>query len=258
MNHQQPSPHPLIKNPQIPGEAFFWEGGSIGALLIHGYTATTAEVRLLAQALHAEGYTISAPVIPGHNTFPEEINQFTWRDWVATMEQAYQELAARCEHVFVGGESTGGLLALNLAADHPEISGVLIYAPALKLTMSPLNQIIMRLMAPLIPYIHRGGEDDGLPWRGYTVIPLKGGVQLLKFQKHMLPRLPQIHQPMLIVQGRLDDTVDPNVPETIYNGVSSTLKEIHWMENSRHVVAIDHEHKEVEALTLAFMQKALP
>ncbi|HBY08127.1 MAG TPA: hypothetical protein DEH22_10210 [Chloroflexi bacterium] len=74
----------------------------------------------------------------------------------------------------------------------------------------------------------------------------------------MLPRLPQIHQPMLIVQGRLDDTVDPNVPETIYNGVSSTLKEIHWMENSRHVVAIDHEHKEVEALTLAFMQKALP
>ena len=130
-----------------------------------------------------------AQCLPGHNTYPEEINKFTWRDWVEAVEKAYRELATCCDQVFLGGESTGGLLALYLAPQHPEISGLLTYAPALKLDISTLDQIKLRLAAPFIPYLPKSGEDDDLPWKGYTVNPLKGVIQLLKLQRQVLPKL---------------------------------------------------------------------
>jgi len=245
--------HPLIKNPHLDGGPFLWEAGRTGILLVHGFTATTAEVRPLAQALHAKGYTVSGPVLPGHNTSPEEINKFTWHDWVSTTEQAYQELAPKCDRVFVGGESTGGLLALYLASQHPEISGVLTYSPALKLTITTIDQVKLRLLAPFIPYLAKGGKEDHLPWKGYTVNPLKGVVQLLNLQKQVNAKLYQIRRPVLIVQGRLDTTVDPRVPDMIQAGVSSVIKEIHWMEKSGHCVALDCELGQVIGITLQFL-----
>jgi len=232
-----------------------WEAGPTGVLLVHGFTATTAEVRPLGKALHAKGYTVSGPVLPGHNTYPEDINNFSWRDWVSTVEDACWELISRCERVFVGGESTGGLLALYLAIQEPNISGVLTYAPGLKLNMSSLDRLKLRLVSPFVPYLPKAGEDDDLPWKGYTVNPLKGVVQLLELQKQVRPHLHQIHHPVLVVQGRLDQTVDPVVPQMIYDGISSDVKEIHWMEKSSHCVALDCELEHVIEVTLRFLAK---
>jgi carboxylesterase len=247
--------HQIMKNAHLEGGPFLWEAGPTGILLVHGYTATTAEVRPLAQALYARGYTVSGPVLPGHNSNPVDINKYSWRDWVAVVEEAYQVLFSRCDQVFLGGESTGGLLAMYLAPHHPDISGLLTYAPALKLRVNPFDQLKLRLAAPFIPYLPKTGEDDDLPWKGYTVNPLKGVIQLLKLQKQVLLKLDQIRRPILIVQGKLDTTVDPNVPQTIYNGVSSNFKEIYWMEKSSHCVIIDCEFDQVVAITQQFISK---
>ncbi|MBU0511595.1 MAG: alpha/beta fold hydrolase [Chloroflexi bacterium] len=249
----------LIYNPHLPGGPFFWEGGASGVLLIHGFTATTAEVRPLAKSLHARGYTVAGPVLPGHNTTPKDINRYSWEDWVATAEESYRELADRCERVFVGGESTGGVLALYLGSNHPTISGILTYAPALKLNISPWDVVIIRLLAPFIPYIPKkkpSDDNSDMAWKGYTVNPLKGTLQLLRLQHETLPLLPAIRQPILIIQGRLDATVRPDVPDTIYNGVNSAVKEIHWMEKSSHCVALDCEFDQVADITLRFLERA--
>ena len=255
MNHN--AHHQLMKNPHLEGGPFLWKAGPTGILLVHGYTATTAEVRPLAQALHARGYTVSGPVLPGHNANPEDINKYRWRDWVAVVEDAYQDLFAHCDQIFLGGESTGGLLALYLAPQHPEISGLLTYAPALKLRFKPFDQLKLRLAAPFIPYLPKTGGEDDLPWKGYTVNPLKGVIQLLNLQKQVLHNLNQIRRPILIVQGKLDTTVDPNVPQTIYNEVRSNIKEIYRMEKSSHCVIIDSEFDQVVEITQQFISKVL-
>jgi carboxylesterase len=58
----------MIQNPGLEGDSFFCEAGPFGILLIHGFTATTAEVRPLARRLLSVGYTISGPLLPGHDT----------------------------------------------------------------------------------------------------------------------------------------------------------------------------------------------
>ena len=57
-----------IFNPELEGGSFFWKGGGTGVLLLHGLTATTAEVRPLAKCLLVEGYTVSGILLPGHGT----------------------------------------------------------------------------------------------------------------------------------------------------------------------------------------------
>ena len=118
-------------HPELDGDSFEFQGGKTGVLLLHGFTASTAEVRPLGESLRAAGYTVCAPLLPGHGTHPDDLNKVHWQDWLQTAEIAYQNLLKQCDHVWVGGESMGGLLCLLLAAEHAEINGLLLYAPAL-------------------------------------------------------------------------------------------------------------------------------
>ena len=251
------SAKPFIKNPHLEGETFFWRGGPVGILLSHGFTATTAEVRPLAKFLHNCGYTVAGPLLPGHRSKPAALNKVRWQDWTAAYEAMYRRLSEHCETIFVGGESTGALLALRLASQHSEVLGVLAYAPALRLNLRKVDILRLYLLAPFIPYIPKPEANDSAPWQGYTVSPLKGVIQLLKMQKDVINRLHDIHQPIFIVQGRLDKTVDPEVPDIINQAVNSKVKEIRWMEKSGHVVIIDQEWQEVAELTQQFIQRVL-
>lgn len=245
----------IFKNPQMDGNEFFWPGGPTGVLLVHGFTATTAEVRPLARLLHEEGYTIGAPLLPGHNATPEDLNQTHWQDWYNTVSDMYRRLAIQCQRVVVGGESTGGVLALLLASRQPDIAAVLAYAPALRLKITLLDTLRLYLASPFMPYIPKQSPDDELPWQGYRVLPLRAVTQLLALQRITRRRLPAIDQPVLVAQGRHDDAVHPDVPDMIIRGVSSQITEIHWLENSRHVIVLDKEMDDLAQLTINFLEK---
>jgi carboxylesterase len=252
------TPTSLLRNPHLDGSPFYWEAGPTGVLLCHGFTATTAEVRLLANSLHEQGYTVAAPLLPGHGTTPQDCNRFTWQDWYVSLDQSYQQLVARCQRVVIGGESMGALLTLQLAVKHPQAIAVLCYAPALHLKLSRIQVSLLSLLAPFLTSTPKAPSTDDNPWQGYGVEPLKGAIQLLHLQKVILPLLPQIHQPILILQGRLDPTVHPQSPQTIYEQVGSTIKELYWLEHSTHCVILDKERDLAAKLTLVFLKRVLP
>jgi carboxylesterase len=246
-----------LYNPHLEGGSFYWPGGPVGVLLSHGFTATTAEVRLLGRILHQHGYTVSGPLLAGHGTQPKFLNRTRWQEWYHSVQQAYLQLTVRCEKVIVGGESTGALLALYLASVYPEITAVLTYAPALRLTLSRIDRLRLTLAAPFLLSVPKASLDAESNWQGYPVNPLKGTLQLLHLQRQVLKRLPSIRQPILIMQGRLDTTVSSEAPQMIYAQVASRVKELHWMEHSAHCVIIDQELARVADLTLQFITRAL-
>ena len=249
--------HEIIRNPHLEGDTFFWKGGPVGVLLIHGYTATTAEVRFLGRFLYERGYTVSGPLLPGHGTTPQDMNRCHWQDWTGAVEQAYRQISTRCDRVFVGGESMGGLLALYLASEHPEVTGALIYAPALR--VQPGVILMARLFAPFVPmtYKQRNPVDAVADerWKGYAANPLRAAVQLGNLQQQVRRCLPRVRQPLLIVQGRLDTAIDPRGAEMVYREAGSPVKELHWMEHSTHCVILDREWEQASALTLSFIER---
>jgi carboxylesterase len=245
----------LLQNPHLDGQPFYWEGGPTGVLLLHGLTATPAEVRLLAQDLHAAGHTVMAPLLPGHGTHPEDLNEVRWRDWAWEAEQAYHLLATNCDRVFVGGESTGGVLALHLAARYADIAGVLCYAPAIQLAL-PMSQMVRLYMAaPLIEALPKESGDNNPYWQGYKVNPLWAVVELVRLGREVRRNLDQIRQPVLVVQGRHDQTIDPASGLIILEGVRSAVKELVWLEKSGHIILLEEERAEITRLTLDFMAR---
>jgi carboxylesterase len=248
-----------LKNAHLEGDAFYWEGGSVGVLLSHGFTATSAEVRWLAKYLHARGYTVAGPLLPGHGTTMEALNRCRWQDWVASAEGLYQQLASRCQKVVVGGESMGGLLALYLASEHPEAAAVLAYAAALHTTSRP-TQFLVSLLSPFVSYrIWPPGPESLVDerWKGYAGRPLKAAHQFFRLQKEVSRRLPSIRQPVLIMQGRLDSTVFPGVPAELAQRLGSQDKEVHWLEKSQHCLLLDQEWELAGEITDRFLQRVI-
>ncbi len=216
-----------LKNPQLNGEPFFLEAGEVGVLMLHGFTATPSEVRRAGERLYARGYSVAGPLLPGHGTRPEDLNQVRWLDWVGAAEQEYLRLREKCEHVFILGESMGAVVALMLATQQLEAAGVLAFSPALRVRISGFQRLQLRLLAPFVAGMPKGRLDVESEWQGYRVNPLKGLRELLAMQEALLARMHLIRQPVLVAQGRFDTTIDPQVGEMILSGISSRLKQLH-------------------------------
>ena len=240
-------------NPDLDGSSFTYQGGKTGFLLLHGFTATTAEVRPLGERLHAAGHTVSAPLLPGHGTHPDDLNKVRWQDWVQAAESGYEKLSKQCDEVWVAGESMGGLLSLLLAANHPGIKGILLYAPALeipKLRKAYLFQYFIK-------YVAKSKPNDGLLWKGYNVYPLKGAVALLKLQKEARKALSKVTQPTLAFFSEKDATVVLTASEMLKQKIGSDQLELVILKESSHVILLASEQQKVIDHTLKYVSKRL-
>src|SRR5262245_10016072 len=107
-------------------------GGRLGFLLMHRHGGTPAELAYVADELAAAGHTVACPLLYGHGGSRALLAATTWRDWYASVEEAHAELKARCDVVIAGGLSSGALLALHLAARHPDrVQGTVLFAPTI-------------------------------------------------------------------------------------------------------------------------------
>jgi len=245
---------PIFQNPDSDGGTFLWPGKSgqtTAILLLHGFTATTVEVRPMAQFLNEQGYTVTGPLLTGHGVSPEELNHVHYQDWIRASENTYLELRNKYEHVFVLGESMGGLCTLWLAAEHPEITGMLVFAPALNIP----KLWETRFLWPFIQYKNKKDIDLSSPWQGFNVVPLRAAAQLHKFQQCVKKRLHEINQPIYLFQGKLDKTINPISAVEVLEAVSSVDKDLVWLEESAHCILLDKQMELVKKLCLEFVQR---
>jgi carboxylesterase len=235
---------------------FFLSGSLVGCLLIHGFTGAPPEVRLVGDYMHAHGLTVSGPLLPGHGTTPQEMAQCHWQDWAEAAERAYQELAAQCTRVFVGGLSMGALLATHLAAKHPEVAGLIAYSPALvvadwKLPLAPLA-------CHLLPFTPAGSSDltdpeaHGYLWH-YAQRSTAAAAELWRLQRVVRRELAQVQAPALVVYSTGDHAIHPSSATRFFAALPVSDKELVTLRNSGHCLTVDTERDQVFARTYGFV-----
>lgn len=109
--------------------------GPVGVVVSHGFTGSVQSIAPWARALAEPapgwpGARVVAPRLPGHGTHWRDLARTRWWDWYGAVEDAYHELDAHCDRVFVAGLSMGGALALRLS-ERERVAGTLLVNPAI-------------------------------------------------------------------------------------------------------------------------------
>ena len=243
---QTQSIHPLL-TPEA-NRPFLFSGGSVGCLLIHGFTGTPNEMRGLGRFLADEGHTVLGVRLFAHSTDPRDMQRAAWRDWAASVEDGYWMLREAVREVVVLGLSMGGALALELAARLPVAGVVAMSTPAGLPKDWRLNFI--RPLAVVKPYIGKGPPDwvdesvaaDHFDYPEYPVRAIGELKALLAEVRHALPR---VKVPTLVMHSRTDGGVPPENAQVIFAGLGAAERELLWIERSGHVLTEDAEHLRV-------------
>jgi carboxylesterase len=237
-------------------QPFFLAGGEHGVLLIHGFTGSPAEMVLLGERLHREGFTVLGIRLSGHGTSPENMAKMDWQDWYDSVYDGYAILKGFCTRISVVGLSMGGLMALYLSVHavlHKvvSLSAPIFIAEEKNLKFLPSREDASGKFAPK----HRKKMVD-IPKEcnvSYSSMPLVCVYQLLDFIKTAKTLLAEVCRPLLIIQSRKDHTVQAKSGAYIYDHVGTEEKELFWLEKSGHLVTIDIEREIVFKKVAGFL-----
>jgi len=237
-------------------EPFFLPGDERGVLLIHGFTDSPAEMRLLGDFLHKEGYTVLAPRLSGHGTTVEEMATTKWPHWYSTVEDAYHMLRTLCSNILVIGLSMGGLLGLKLASEY-QVEKIVSLSTPIFITDKRLDMLpVYRMFRNFVPKKRKiYANIDPYYTVGYDATPLSSLSSLLNLIQQIEMLLPTIHTPLLVIQSRKDHTVQPRSGQYIYDMAASKEKALVWLEKSGHLVTIDIEREQIFRKISEFLLK---
>jgi carboxylesterase len=236
-------------------EPFYFEGNRVGILISHGFTGSTQSMRPLGEAYAAAGYTVCGPRLKGHGTHYEDMEQTTYHDWIASIEEGYQWLKQRCDSIFVTGLSMGGTLTLYMAETHPEVRGIILINAAIDIpAMDPVRQL------EEVRFLDAIGSDikkPGIKELAYEKTPVQSIKELLTFMNEVKVNLSQIKCPTLILVSNEDHVVPPDNSQIIYHAIGSERKEINQLKESYHVATLDNDQPTIIKNTLNFIQSCL-
>jgi carboxylesterase len=244
----------------IPGaEAWSHVGGNaVGALVVHGFTGNPSSMREIAHLLADAGFDVELPRLAGHGTSVEEMMTTRWADWSGDADAAYKALSARCKKVVVVGLSMGGALTLWLAAQHPEIAGIVCINPAAQPVGDEMTTGIQSMIDGGLETIDSIGSDIADPnvkESSYDATPLRPALSM--FSEGIAPlalRYPQIKIPMLLINSVNDHVVDPAQGTFLAEQYGGVLERV-MLEQSFHVATQDLEKHIVNAKTLEFAKR---
>ncbi|HEV2074562.1 MAG TPA: alpha/beta fold hydrolase [Thermomicrobiales bacterium] len=120
-----------------------------GALLVHGFTGSPADMRALGEVVHARGLDVHVMRLPGMASEIDQLNDMTAEIWRDAVLRQWAERRQRYERTVLVGYSMGGALSLLAAAEE---------SPDLLMLIAPLTRINDRRVPflPVAKYVTRG------------------------------------------------------------------------------------------------------
>jgi alpha-beta hydrolase superfamily lysophospholipase len=213
-------------------------GSRDGALLLHGFGGSPAELRGIAAVLASDGWLVEVPLLPGFGAGIRELPDVRLEDWIAEAEAAAGRVRAEAGgRLLVVGHSMGASLALGLARSlrpdalallapfwWPEPPWLRPVAPLVRTVLPPGIRPFRRMdmdspdvrrgMASFMPGMNLDDPDVRTHLRD-LVVPLSIFEQLFRASRLGAAGSRHVHAPVLAIQGLADETSRPERTRTL-------------------------------------------
>jgi carboxylesterase len=215
----------------------------------------------LAGALAALGYTVAAPLLPGHGRDLAAFDRSSADDWYAAVLQEFDRLRESHGWVGVVGLSMGGALSARLAAETHRVDALVLASPYLSM---PAGGSIMARTAPLwgalFPAVRTASEKSvfdpaaravSLGYGAFTHNSLRA---LRTTASRGFAALPNIKAPTLIMQSTTDNRISSPATQRAFDRLGAREKRLEWIEGAGHVITVDYGWEKVVGRIIEWME----
>jgi carboxylesterase len=256
-------------------------GGRHAVLLLHGLYGNPQEMQYVGRKLNRAGYSVSIPYIRGCGAADglRETWRTRWEHWLAQAEEEFDRLKSRYDDVSIGGLCAGANLALGLAIRRSaEIHSQFLYSTTLYYDGWNLTKLrFLRTLGYHTPlryvlYFHErepyGLKDErirqwiaaqmkkgGATAAGASRSSLVGVYQNERLMRYLKKNMGAVQAPTLILHAREDDTTSLRSANLVESMIASPVKRKAILENSYHIITMDHDKDVVVEETLAFIRR---
>lgn len=238
--------------------------GGRALLLLHGSGDTPQTMRYLGERLHAEGYTVHAPLLPGHGRSPAAFADVHADRYLAEAEAGLDLLRREASWIGVVGLSMGGALAVRLTAAASDVRALALLAPYLQPPPTVrLATSTAWLWGMAIPFVDGRGEmsvhdvtarGESRAYGVFSPSALRALVDTAEAARRALPR---VAVPTLVVHSLADIRIPTEIAERATAGLGAPA-ERHWVAGCGHIITVDKCKGEVAELVRAFLARHAP
>ncbi len=236
------------------GDAFELHGDDRGILLLHGFSGSPDEVRDLGARLHAEGYSVIAPALPGHSGDVRELDRITADDYLDWALARFEAMEREYRTVHVVGFSMGGALGLHIAQHKRPATVVTINTP-------------VRMPTHVFRGVHlvaRHRAQTHLPVNpnayfgviGYPTVPASAVATFLGVLARVREGLADVHTPLLVMHSARDLTVPPANAALIDASVGSRDRNVLVFREGQHLMTVGRWLDVIEPHISGFLARA--
>jgi carboxylesterase len=234
---------------------FFFEGGKRAVLMLHGFTGSSADVRMMGRFLQKKGYTCHAPQYKGHAVPPEELVHTGPDDWWEDVIGGYNHLKEKgYEEIAVVGLSLGGVFSLKLATEQPVKAVVPMCAPMYIKSEEVMYKGVCEYAEEYKKREQKSPEQIEQEMEEFKKTPMNTLKELQELLKSVRNSVDLVYAPTFVVQARHDEMINTDSANIIYNEVESEKKDLKWYENSTHVITLDKEKEQLHEDVYAFLE----
>jgi carboxylesterase len=238
--------------------------GSRAALLVHGFGSTPQTMAGLAAHLHrVEGWTVSAPLLPGHGRSLAAFDAVRAVDWQRAVHAECEALCRTHETVVLIGHSMGGALVTIEGARSPAVRALVLLAPYLTPMAAPERLApIASVVAWFVPYLAGGDVTKSIldpearrASVGYIATPTRRIADLVSTAHDARIAAQEITAPTLMIHSRMDYRIPVHLAEThpaLFVQARPLVQE--WIDGSGHTLTVDYGREHVWARTAEWLR----
>lgn len=175
-----------------------------GILLTHGFLSSPYIMKSLGEDFAKADFLVRAILLPGHGTYYQDLDNYTWQDWMSAVRFGYDSLTQDCEEIYLCGFSIGATLSLMIALDeinnaNSKLKKIILLAPCFGISpfaqsfplliKTKLNKFLPQLFCTQAEPEHLGSyKQFSLYSVSQIVLLLKSlNKKLSAYQEHKFP-----------------------------------------------------------------------